>query len=44
MYKVTADKQYEEIVYSDNPTYEVGDKVYVLTTADKNRRFIIGIF
>lgn len=44
MYKVSADNQYEEIAYSDNPTYEVGDKVYVLTTSDKTRRFIIGIF
>lgn len=44
MYKISADNQFEEIAYSDNPTYEVGDKVYVLTTSDKTRRFIIGIF
>lgn len=44
IYKVTADNQYEEIVYSDNPTYQVGDKVYLLKMAGSERRFIIGLY
>ena len=44
IYKVSADNQYIETVYSDNPTYQVGDKVYILRVAGSNRRFILGLF
>ena len=45
IYKVSSDGQFEETVYSDNSTYEKGDKVYVLNTAENDaRRFIIGLF
>lgn len=45
MYKISSDHQFSEIAYSDNPTYEKGDKVYVLNSADnKQRRFIIGLY
>ena len=44
MYKVTSNHQLEEIAYADNPTYEKGDKVYVLNTADNSRRFILGLY
>lgn len=44
MYKVSPNGQFEEIVYSDNPTYQVGDKVYLLRVAGTERRFIIGLY
>ena len=44
IYKVSSNNQYEEIVYSDNPTYKKGDKVYVLRVAGGERRFIIGLY
>ena len=44
IYKVSPNNQFEEIVYSDNPTYEVGDKVYLLRVAGTERRFIIGLY
>lgn len=44
IYKVSSDQQYEEIVYSDNPTYINDDKVYVLRIAGTERRFIIGLY
>lgn len=44
MYKVTSNHQLEEIAYADNPTYEKGDKVYILNTADDKRRFILGLY
>ncbi len=44
IYKVTSNHQLEEIAYADNPTYEKGDKVYVLNTADNSRRFILGLY
>ena len=44
IYKVSPDNQYKEIVYSDNPTYKIGDKVYLLQVAGSERRFIIGLF
>ena len=44
IYKVSPDDQFEEIVYSDNPTYQIGDKVYLTRIAGSERRFIIGMF
>ena len=44
IYKVSSNNQFEEIVYSDNPTYRVGDKVYLLRVAGSERRFIIGLY
>lgn len=44
IYKVTSNQQLQEIAYSDNPTYETGDKVYMLNTADNKRRFIVGLY
>ena len=44
IYKVSPNNQFEEIVYSDNPTYQRGDKVYLLRIAGSERRFIIGLF
>lgn len=44
IYQVSADNQFEEIVYSDNPTYQVGDKVYLMRTVGGERRFIIGLY
>lgn len=44
IYKISPNNQFEEIVYSDNPTYEVGDKVYLLHIAGSERRFIIGLY
>ena len=44
IYKVTSNHQLEEIAYADNSTYEKGDKVYVLNTADNSRRFILGLY
>lgn len=44
IYKVSPDGQYKEVVYSDNPTYELGDKVYLLHIAGSERRFIIGLY
>ena len=44
IYKVSADNQFEETVYSDNPYYEVGDKVYLTRITNSNRRFITGLF
>lgn len=44
MYKVTSNHQLEEVAYADNPTYEKGDKVYILNTADNKRRFILGLY
>ena len=40
LYKVSPDGWFEEIVYSDNPTYQVGDKVYVTKVAGNSQRFI----
>lgn len=44
IYTISADNQFEELVVSDNPTYEIGDKVYVLRVAGSDRRFIIGMY
>ena len=44
IYKVSPDNQYTEIVYSDNPDYQKGDKVYLLKIAGSERRFIIGLY
>lgn len=44
IYTVSADKQYNEQVYSDNPTYQIGDKVYLLKMAGADKRFIIGLY
>lgn len=43
IYKVSPDGTFVETVYSDNPTYQVGDKVYVVSIGN-NRRFIIGLY
>lgn len=43
-YTVSPNNQFEEIVYSDNPTYKIGDKVYLLHIAGSERRFIIGLY
>lgn len=43
-YTVSPNNQFEEIVYSDNPTYRIGDKVYLLHIAGSERRFIIGLY
>lgn len=44
IYKVSPDGQFVETVYSDNPTYQIGDKVYLLRAADAERRFILGLY
>lgn len=44
IYKVSPNNQFEEIVYSDNPTYKKGDKVYLLRIAKSERRFILGLY
>lgn len=44
VYKVSPNNQFEEIVYSDNPTYKKGDKVYLLRIAKSERRFILGLY
>lgn len=44
IYKISPNNQFEEIVYSDNPTYQIGDKVYLLRIANSERRFIIGLY
>lgn len=44
IYKVSANSQFEEIVYSDNSTYKNGDKVYLLRVTNTERRFIIGLY
>ena len=44
IYKISPNGQFEEIIYSDNPTYKIGDKVYLLRIANSERRFIIGIY
>lgn len=44
IYKVSMDGNFEELVYSDNPTYQIGDKVYLLKIQDNQMRFIIGLY
>ena len=44
IYKISPNGQFEEIIYSDNPTYKIGDKVYLLRIANSDRRFIIGLY
>lgn len=44
IYKISPNGQFEEIIYSDNPTYKTGDKVYLLRIANSERRFIIGLY
>lgn len=44
IYKISPNGQFEEIIYSDNPTYRIGDKVYLLRIANSERRFIIGLY
>ena len=44
IYKISPNSQFEEIIYSDNPTYKIGDKVYLLRIANSERRFIIGLY
>ena len=44
IYKISPNGQFEEIIYSDNPTYKIGDKVYLLRIANSERRFIIGLY
>ena len=43
IYKVSPNGTFIETVYSDNPTYQLGDKVYV-TSMINNRRYIIGLY
>ena len=44
IYKISPNGQFEEIIYSDNPTYKIGDKVYLLRIANSETRFIIGLY
>lgn len=44
IYKVKLDSSEQVIAYADNPKYQTGDQVYVLNTADGDRRFILGTF
>ena len=44
IYKISPNNQFEEVIYSDNPTYKIGDKVYLLRVANSERRFIIGLY
>lgn len=44
IYKISPNGQFEEIIYSDNPTYKIGDKVYLLRIANSERCFIIGLY
>ena len=44
IYKISPNGQFEEIIYSDNPTYKIVDKVYLLRIANSERRFIIGLY
>ena len=44
IYKISPNGQFEEIIYSDTPTYKIGDKVYLLRIANSERRFIIGLY
>ncbi len=44
IYLVSSDRQFNEQVYSDNPTYQIGDKVYLLKVAGADKRFIIGLY
>ena len=44
IYKVKLDSSEQVIAYADNPKYQIGDQVYVLNTADGDRRFILGTF
>ena len=44
IYKISPNGQFDEIIYSDNPTYKIGDKVYLLRIANSERRFIIGLY
>ena len=44
IYKISPNGQFEETIYSDNPTYKIGDKVYLLRIANSERRFIIGLY
>lgn len=43
IYKVSPNGTFIETVYSDNPTYQIGDKVYV-TSIINNRRYIVGLY
>lgn len=44
LYTVSSNNQFKENVYSDNPDYQKGDKVYLLKVAGSERRFIIGLY
>ena len=43
IYKVSPNGTFIETVYSDNPTYQVGDKVYIMSMIN-HRRFILGLY
>lgn len=43
-YKVSSDNQYIQTVQSDNPTYQVGDKVLLLHLPKNKYPFIIGLY
>lgn len=44
MYKVKLNSNTDVVAYADNPSYQIGDQVYVLNTGDGDRRFILGTF
>lgn len=44
IYKVSPDGWFEELVYSDNPTYQVGDKVYITRVAGTSHKFINAMY
>ena len=44
IYRVSPDGQYIELVYADNPTYQVGDKVYVTTIGGSQHKFINSLY
>ena len=44
IYKISPDDTYVETVYSDNPTYQVGDKVFLISIPDNNYQYIVGLY
>lgn len=44
IYKISPDDTYVETVYSDNPTYQVGDKVFLISIPDNNYKYIVGLY
>lgn len=43
-YTATIDNKYKFSVRSDNPNYEIGDKVVVLQSPDSSIRYIVGLW